>query len=421
MKNHAETIGELILAIRDAKEIILFGKFSICFRLRRFLKSIGQVDKLLCFCHDDVADNETPRQTCVLKQIDELTPKDGTLVLIAAEEYRHTDLMRCLDSAGFHWYHPVTGALGRQAHQYELIYQRLLGLDLRENLVVCGQGKDSEITKEILAGAFGRDGIKLFELPDCVDGLRDLSLRRKDLQVLLVIDPFSPKSPELHRIVYSVVEEDVVVDFLSPSEYYNPAIHTMEIASQERLGYAAVECCMREIYQNKIPGNVAEAGVYQGETAWYINALFPDRKLYLFDTFSGFDSEDLKDDDKNERYRLDTDFSNTSVQMVLDRMPYPQNCIIKKGWFPDSAADVDDRFCLVRLDMDLYQPIKAGLEFFYPKMVPGGYILVHDCRSSHYAGAREALLEFCRENGLSYMCMPDKLGTAIISIGLPKQ
>lgn len=36
-------------------------------------------------------------------------------------------------------------------------------------------------------------------------------------------------------------------------------------------------------------GCVAEAGVFQGNFAKVINANFPDRKLYLFDTFEGFD------------------------------------------------------------------------------------------------------------------------------------
>ena len=35
-------------------------------------------------------------------------------------------------------------------------------------------------------------------------------------------------------------------------------------------------------------------------------------------------------------------------------------------------------FALVHLDCDLYAPMRAGLEFFYPKLVPGGFMIIHD-------------------------------------------
>ncbi len=40
-------------------------------------------------------------------------------------------------------------------------------------------------------------------------------------------------------------------------------------------------------------GSVAECGVCMGEFAQYINKYFPEKTLYLFDTFEGFDSGDL--------------------------------------------------------------------------------------------------------------------------------
>ena len=54
-----------------------------------------------------------------------------------------------------------------------------------------------------------------------------------------------------------------------------------------------LELCAREIYSRKIEGSVAELGVYQGGFAKYINQAFPNKKLYLFDTFTGFDAKDI--------------------------------------------------------------------------------------------------------------------------------
>jgi len=49
-----------------------------------------------------------------------------------------------------------------------------------------------------------------------------------------------------------------------------------------------------EIYDKNILGNVAELGVFKGNFAGIINRVFPDKKLYLFDTFEGFDKRDIK-------------------------------------------------------------------------------------------------------------------------------
>src|SRR5580700_1001732 len=56
---------------------------------------------------------------------------------------------------------------------------------------------------------------------------------------------------------------------------------------------AALELISYEISKKKLVGNVAELGVYKGKFARYINQFFPDRSLYLLDTFEGFDNRDI--------------------------------------------------------------------------------------------------------------------------------
>lgn len=59
------------------------------------------------------------------------------------------------------------------------------------------------------------------------------------------------------------------------------------------------ELTVKELRKRKIKGNVAEAGVFRGEFAQYINDAFPDKKLYLFDTFDGFDANEILNEMKN--------------------------------------------------------------------------------------------------------------------------
>ena len=61
---------------------------------------------------------------------------------------------------------------------------------------------------------------------------------------------------------------------------------------------STLELVAQEIYDNNVPGSIAEVGVYKGQFAKYMNEVFPEKTLYLFDTFEGFPSvheNDIKD------------------------------------------------------------------------------------------------------------------------------
>lgn len=191
-----------------------------------------------------------------------------------------------------------------------------------------------------------------------------------------------------------------------------------EIFAKDSFDYirlATLELLVKEIKEKNVPGNVAELGVYQGEFSKYVNQCFPDRKLYLFDTFKGFDKNDIKTELENRFSSGDQDFSNTSVELVMGKMKFPEQCIVKKGFFPDTAEGLEDSFALVSLDTDLFDPIYYGLCYFYPRLNPGGYILVHDYNSEGYKGVKEAVRKFCWEQNINFIPIPDSAGSGIIS------
>lgn len=177
---------------------------------------------------------------------------------------------------------------------------------------------------------------------------------------------------------------------------------------------SALELISYEIKKRELKGNVAELGVYKGKFARYINQYFPDRILYLFDTFEGFKESDVEKEKQQNFSMGDQNFRDTSVEFVMNQMPYPDKCKPYKGFFPDTAQNVDDKFVFVSLDADLYTPLYAGLQFFYPKLVRGGYIFVHDFNNDHYKGARKAVEDFCEEYGIAFMPLPDSGGSAVI-------
>ena len=97
------------------------------------------------------------------------------------------------------------------------------------------------------------------------------------------------------------------------------------------------------------------------------------------------------------------DFSDTSEALVLGKMICPEQVTLRKGYFPDSlcAEDMERSYALVSLDADLYQPTMAGLAYFYPRLSPGGYMILDDYNSPQFPGAGQAVREFCAREGLT--------------------
>jgi O-methyltransferase len=177
---------------------------------------------------------------------------------------------------------------------------------------------------------------------------------------------------------------------------------------------SSLELIAFEINEKKLQGNVAELGVFRGDFARHINIAFPNRKLYLFDTFEGFDERDVKIESKEGYSRAKKEsFFNTNVDLVLKKMKYPEDCIIKKGYFPATANDVNDKFVFVSIDADLFEPIYQGLCFFYPKLEHGGYIFVHDYNYKIFKGTKTAVRKFATEFNISYFPLTDRYGSAI--------
>lgn len=140
--------------------------------------------------------------------------------------------------------------------------------------------------------------------------------------------------------------------------------------------------------QAGLDGDMAEVGVYQGVSARLISLASGGIPLHLFDTFDG-----LPDVDAAEYDRMRKGHYAASLPSVQDFMADRPRITFNKGMFPGTAGPVEDRrFSFVHLDVDLRSGTLACLEFFYPRMVPGGVILTHDY--SYLDGVRAAYAEF---------------------------
>ncbi len=148
--------------------------------------------------------------------------------------------------------------------------------------------------------------------------------------------------------------------------------------------------------QVSIEGDLAEVGVYQGGSAKLICEVKKGKKLYLFDTFTGLPEVSNDDTHFGKKYWHNNEFSNTSMEAIKKLLNKYDDVHIIEGIFPESGKEIiNNRFCFVHLDVDLYKSTIDSLRFFFPKMVQGGIILIHDYHSN---GIQKAFTEFKTEN-----------------------
>lgn len=169
------------------------------------------------------------------------------------------------------------------------------------------------------------------------------------------------------------------------------------------------------VISRNVAGNVAELGVYQGEQAALLNQLFPDRKIHLFDTFAGFSDADVSTEAaRGFSGAAVGDFQDTSVEKVMARMPHPGQVLVHAGMFPGTAQGIEDTFAFVSLDVDLFEPTLAGLEYFYPRLSAGGFIFIHDYNNKRYSGVRHAVDEFLARSNVPAFPLPDFAGSLVV-------
>ena len=170
-------------------------------------------------------------------------------------------------------------------------------------------------------------------------------------------------------------------------------------------------------------GSIAELGVYRGRLTKLLAKVASqrNRQLFLFDTFSGFNSADMKTEKENGLNTYFENFAGTDVSKIhriciSAGMP-ANNIKIKSGWFPESLDEEasNESFAFVSLDFDLYKPTIDALNRLYDNVTDGGFIAVHDYGNKRYKGVKKATDEFVEQRDIKF-CLElcDYCGTMLI-------
>jgi O-methyltransferase len=190
------------------------------------------------------------------------------------------------------------------------------------------------------------------------------------------------------------------------------AVKPRTMTSPEKLN--ALIYAVRYVVRYEIPGDIVECGVWRGGSMLAVAKTLiemghTDRHLHLYDTFEGMSEPTEHDRRQDGRSAADmlsaadrsspiwAHASLEDVQQTMRESEYPADQIhYYKGKVEETVpANIPDRISILRLDTDWYESTKHELKHLWPRLVPGGVLLIDDY--GWWDGARRAVDEWQEE------------------------
>ena len=138
----------------------------------------------------------------------------------------------------------------------------------------------------------------------------------------------------------------------------------------------------------KLDGDILEVGVWRGGTGCLIARRAKPITVWLCDTFEGVVKAGSKD-----RHYSGGEHSDTSEQKVRELAAAlgVDNIQILVGTFPDQTSDklTGRRFRMCHIDVDVHDSAAAILEWVWPKLIPGGFVVFDDFGALSTGGITE--------------------------------
>jgi O-methyltransferase len=169
-----------------------------------------------------------------------------------------------------------------------------------------------------------------------------------------------------------------------------------------------LEFCVADVLRRRVPGDLIETGVWRGGAAIFMRAVLEaygdrERAVWAADSFQGLPKPDpgRASDVEDALWRHpELAVSLEDVKANFARYGFVDDRVrFLAGWFQDTLPTAPiERLAVLRLDGDMYDSTMVALEALYPKVSPGGYVIVDDYGA--VAGCRQATDEYRSRNGI---------------------
>lgn len=167
------------------------------------------------------------------------------------------------------------------------------------------------------------------------------------------------------------------------------------------------------IENNQLEGDIVECGVWKGGSMMVVARTLLEnqssqRELYLYDTFEGMSEPTAEDISHSGQSAIRT--IKEEVELTYAPLDLVKNNLSRVGYAEDKShyvvgkvedtipQTIPEKISLLRLDTDWYESTRHELEHLFPRLVPGGILIVDDY--GHWQGARKAVDEYIEEKQL---------------------
>jgi len=191
-----------------------------------------------------------------------------------------------------------------------------------------------------------------------------------------------------------------------PSDGWPSYVHTM-------VGYRRMDnlrWCIERAVEDRVPGDLIECGVWRGGASIFARAILKargktDRTVWVADSFEGLPPPDP------ERYPADegaTWHEHEALAVSLEEVKanfdayglLDDRVRFLRGFFHDTLPGAPiGGLAVIRLDGDMYESTMDGLSNLYPKLSPGGFLIVDDYGSVD--ACKEAVHDYRREHAVT--------------------
>lgn len=132
-----------------------------------------------------------------------------------------------------------------------------------------------------------------------------------------------------------------------------------------------------------------ECGVYAGQSMYFIADLCNNEFIGI-DSFEGVSKPGEFDTEYFNFVKLELDISYAN-----NILKNKENIKLIKGWIPEIFNTMDkNEYSYIHIDVDLYEPTKSSIKYFWPQLVIGGVLICDDYGSEKTPGARKAIDEY---------------------------
>lgn len=201
-------------------------------------------------------------------------------------------------------------------------------------------------------------------------------------------DPFDPAEP------FQILYREAIL-----------AAHKGEADNlSKRMRYFMLYQAARETCRRTPRLDVVECGCFRGHSTYLIARLLQENgfagQMHVFDSFEGlspFTEPDTggvyQTDEHKETIRLHFKANREQVMALLAPFEFVR---FYPGWIPERFEEVQDRrLGFLSVDVDLYEPTRDSLRFFFPRLVEGGMVYLDDYGFYRtFPGARKAVDEY---------------------------